>query len=340
MKVIHASELPEINKHPLDGQKKLLLASKGEMRQHTSVMHLDLLDGQLSEFRYANFSIDRSLFNAHEECLFFGCLNNPEPMLVISYALQGEVDNTFISDNIQNQIQRNQTAMTLITDDKKLSRRRLTPGVVESGHIYLPKKYIRQLAELYPEEVGKLIRVIENNLDNQALVEGYNTSPQLSNCLQSLFIPPILGNCSEDFMEQQIVDYIAHFTMCDNVNKAHWSESINATMVSKIHDALDILKHDFRKPLSIRSLAMAVGTNECYLKAGFRHEFHQSIYAYLFDYRMQMAIKYLRDTQKTIEEISMLVGYEYAAHFITAFKRRFRITPLEFRMRESKAHIL
>lgn len=61
MKVIHASELPEINKQPLDGQKKLLLAPKGEMRQHTSVMHLDLLDGQLSEFRYANLTYLRIL---------------------------------------------------------------------------------------------------------------------------------------------------------------------------------------------------------------------------------------------------------------------------------------
>jgi AraC-like DNA-binding protein len=51
---------------------------------------------------------------------------------------------------------------------------------------------------------------------------------------------------------------------------------------------------------------------------------------------MQMAIRYLRETQKSIEQISMLVGYEYAAHFITAFKRRFRITPLEFRIREKK----
>lgn len=340
MKVIDASELPKINRHPLDGQKELLLAPKGEMMQHTSIMHLDLLDGQLSEYRYSNFSVDRTLFNVHEECVFMGCLNNPEPMLVISYALQGEVDNTFISDNIQNQIQRNQTAMTLITDDKKLSRRKLLPGAVESGHIYMSEKYIKQLAEFYPDEVGILMRAIEKNKCNQALIEGYNTTPLLSNCLHSLFIPPILGNCSEDFMEQQLVDYIAHFTMCGNVSRAHWSESMNAIMVSKMYDALDILKRNFREPFTVRSLALAVGTNECYLKTGFRHEFHQSIYAYLFEYRMQMAIRYLRDTQKTIEEISILVGYEYAAHFITAFKRRFRITPLEFRTRESKALVI
>lgn len=333
MKVIRASELAENHKHPLDGKKKLILAPKGEVMLHTATMHLDFLDGQLSEFKYANFSIDRSLFNVREECLFEGCVNNPEPMLVISYAIKGEVDNTFVSNGIKNQMRRNQTAITLVMSDKKISNRRLLPETVESGHIYMSEKYVRKLSGYYPDEVGKLMRTIDGTGHNQALVEGRGTSPMLANCLQSLFIPPLLGNCSEEFMEQQIVDYIAQITESKMTGKVRWNESMSATMTSKMHDALEILKQNFREPLSLRALARAVGTNECYLKKGFRQVFHQSIYAYLFEYRMQMSTRYLRDTQKTIEEISMLVGYEYAAHFITAFKRRFRITPQGYRIR-------
>lgn len=50
-----------------------------------------------------------------------------------------------------------------------------------------------------------------------------------------------------------------------------------------------------------------------------------------FEYRMKMACRYLLDSSKTIQEIGACVGYEYHAHFSTAFKRKFGLTPLEYR---------
>ncbi|EXZ17015.1 bacterial regulatory helix-turn-helix s, AraC family protein [Bacteroides fragilis str. J-143-4] len=46
---------------------------------------------------------------------------------------------------------------------------------------------------------------------------------------------------------------------------------------------------------------------------------------------MKMACRYLLDSSKTIQEIGACVGYEYHAHFSTAFKRKFGLTPLEYR---------
>ena len=74
-----------------------------------------------------------------------------------------------------------------------------------------------------------------------------------------------------------------------------------------------------------------VGTNECTLKNGFKKLFGATVFAYLFDYRMGMARNYLLDTDKTIQEIAELVGYDYHSHFATAFRRKFGLSPREYR---------
>lgn len=341
MKVFRSSEFSEQNEHPQNGKKHLILAKHGEVLQVQHTMHLDFIQGMFSEYRYENFSVDRTLFKAQEDCLFEGCIDNPEPLLGISYAIRGDVHNVFSDDDGKdaNAINKNETAMTLVMGGKKTSTRHIGTDIQESGHIYLPTKYLKSLAERYPDEVGGLFRSIEGADHNIPVVSGRTPSPILANCLQNLFLPPILGNCSENFMEQQLVNFISHITQSD-VSVSADIKASDSTLRDKMHDALYLLRRNYRQPLSLRELAIAVGTNECYLKSGFRREFHQSVYAYLFEYRMQMAVRYLLDTQKSIEEISMLVGYEYAGHFITAFKRRFRITPLEFRIREHSAKII
>jgi AraC-like DNA-binding protein len=77
-----------------------------------------------------------------------------------------------------------------------------------------------------------------------------------------------------------------------------------------------------------------VGTNECTLKNGFKRLFGDTVFGYLFDYRMEMARNYLLDTGKTMQEIAELVGYEYHSHFTTAFKRKFGVSPQEYRGRK------
>ncbi|NER07425.1 MAG: helix-turn-helix transcriptional regulator [Okeania sp. SIO3C4] len=48
---------------------------------------------------------------------------------------------------------------------------------------------------------------------------------------------------------------------------------------------------------------------------------------------MDLAHKLLLDTNKAIVEIAYECGYGQSAHFITAFKRKYGITPKEFRRR-------
>ncbi len=84
---------------------------------------------------------------------------------------------------------------------------------------------------------------------------------------------------------------------------------------------------------SLHELAAMVGTNECTLKKAFKQEFGTTVFQYLFDYRMELAVHYLLDTSLPIADIGIMLGYDYQSHFCTAFKRKHGVSPMEFRLR-------
>lgn len=84
---------------------------------------------------------------------------------------------------------------------------------------------------------------------------------------------------------------------------------------------------------SLHELAAMVGTNECTLKKGFKQEFGTTVFQYLFDFRMDLAVHYLLDTSLPIADIGVKLGYDYQSHFCTAFKRKHGVSPMEFRLR-------
>ncbi len=97
---------------------------------------------------------------------------------------------------------------------------------------------------------------------------------------------------------------------------------------SKIHDAKTILEtYISKKPPSIRSLARQVALNEFKLKDGFKKYFGSGIFEWLMEQRMQHAKHLLLTTNKPVKTICAMVGYPRTTNFITAFKRRFGMTP-------------
>ena len=97
---------------------------------------------------------------------------------------------------------------------------------------------------------------------------------------------------------------------------------------ARIHDAKAILEtHIARKAPSIKLLSRQVALNEFKLKDGFRKIFGSGIFEWLMEQRMQHAKVLLLTTNKPVKDICSMVGYPRTTNFITAFKRRFGMTP-------------
>ncbi len=91
--------------------------------------------------------------------------------------------------------------------------------------------------------------------------------------------------------------------------------------------AVDILRQEWAAPPTISSLARRVGTNECYLKKGFRIQTGRSIGQYIRELRMSNALELLETGRYSILEVAYSIGYSNPSQFSAAFKRFYGEAP-------------
>lgn len=99
----------------------------------------------------------------------------------------------------------------------------------------------------------------------------------------------------------------------------------------KIIAVRDLINERVHCPPNLSEIAHHVGLNEYKLKKGFKETFNNTIFGYLTDQRLQLAKRYLVDTQQTAAEISTQLGYATPQHFNNAFKKKFGVTPFSVR---------
>lgn len=83
--------------------------------------------------------------------------------------------------------------------------------------------------------------------------------------------------------------------------------------------------------ITIEELSRRYLTNPTTLKTVFKELYGVSIAAYMKQRRMEEAAKLLETTDKSISEISRMVGYDSQSRFTTAFKDCYEILPTEYR---------
>ncbi len=100
--------------------------------------------------------------------------------------------------------------------------------------------------------------------------------------------------------------------------------------VLKIRKAKNIIISRMAEPPGLQELANEVGLSLKKLKDGFKQIYGDSVYSFLFDYKMEIARKLLETNQHNVNEVGHKVGYSTASHFIAAFKKKFGTTPKKY----------
>lgn len=107
---------------------------------------------------------------------------------------------------------------------------------------------------------------------------------------------------------------------------------IDEENVIKIRKAKDIVIANMAEPPGLEELADQVGISLKKLKMGFRQIYGDSVYSFLFDYKMDYARKLLDSGSYNVNEVGLRIGYSTASHFIAAFKKKFGTTPKKYLM--------
>ena len=99
-----------------------------------------------------------------------------------------------------------------------------------------------------------------------------------------------------------------------------------------IHEICEFLKHNYTNELTLNDLAGHFYVSPPYLSRRFREKTGLTFVEYLEDIRLDKAREYLVNSEAQIADVSEQVGYMDPAYFAKVFKRKFKISPSEYRL--------
>ena len=101
-----------------------------------------------------------------------------------------------------------------------------------------------------------------------------------------------------------------------------------ADLIKEIHQ---LITDDLQQRYTIEELSRKYLVNTTTLKSVFKAVYGQPIGAYMKEYRIRRGMTLLRDTDKSIAEVALQVGYESQGNFTEAFKTLVHLSPSEYR---------
>ncbi|WP_179215296.1 helix-turn-helix domain-containing protein [Paenibacillus sp. MY03] len=195
----------------------------------------------------------------------------------------------------------------------------------------------------------KSAELLENNLTEQVLdklneLERYRLDPSEVIDAFQLFLErmanQLLERTGEHYSEK-------HGPLTDIAKLSSWNEfcefihyhlhamqqlAYRHTFVysATTNQIMAYIRQHFAQKLSMSLLAEQVHLNENYLSQVFKKDTGITITSYIIDVRMEQAKKLLATQRYKINEVAAEVGYASEAHFSTAFKTFYRVTPSQY----------
>jgi AraC-like DNA-binding protein len=95
----------------------------------------------------------------------------------------------------------------------------------------------------------------------------------------------------------------------------------------RIGEARRIMLERMDRPPSLLQLSRMVGLNDYKLKVGFKEMYGNTVFGYLREQRMELALKLLQAGKSNVIEVSCAVGYSNPSHFAETFRKKFGVNP-------------
>lgn len=149
--------------------------------------------------------------------------------------------------------------------------------------------------------------------------------------MNDLFSLPFSGSLKQFFAEAKVQELIAlqlHHSAKECPREFILKKKDRA-LLAAVHQYLTA---HYSEEFSLKGLSKTWGINEFTLKKGFKSLYGKTVFDYLFELKMNHARRLLLEEGKLVCEVSRAVGYRNPNHFSTAFKKKFGVRPLAFRI--------
>ena len=191
---------------------------------------------------------------------------------------------------------------------------------------------IKKFHALFSNEADYITFLSADNKDKKYYNEG-DISPSMAIVLSQLFhysLHPSIKNLYYKGKGYELLSL--YFNRTEDPNAEQCPFLIDEDNVIKIKRAKEIIIANMAEPPRLQELADEIGLNVKKLKMGFKQIYGDTVYGFLFDYKMDFARKLLDSGSYNVNEVGLKIGYSTGSHFIAAFKKKFATTPKKYLM--------
>jgi len=191
---------------------------------------------------------------------------------------------------------------------------------------------IEKFHSLFSKESGHIPFLSDEN-SNRKYYDDTEIKPTVSIVLQQIINSNINSSIRELYVKGKVYELLSlHFQKDENVEGEYCPFLVDEQNVLKIRKAKEIIIDRMAEPPSLQELANEIGLNIKKLKEGFKQIYGDTVFSFLFDYKMEHARRLLESNQYNVNEVGIKVGYSTSSHFIAAFKKKFGTTPKKYVM--------
>lgn len=191
---------------------------------------------------------------------------------------------------------------------------------------------IKKFHGLFSQEADYITFLSDDNKDKKYYKDG-KISPSMAIVLTQLIHYNLNQSIKNLYFKGKAYELLSlYFNRNEDANIEQCPFLVDETNVIKIRKAKDIIISQMAEPPSLQELADEIGLTLKKLKEGFKQIYGDTVYSFLFDYKMEVARKLLESGEHNVNEVGLKVGYSTASHFIAAFKKNYGTTPKKYLM--------
>lgn len=191
---------------------------------------------------------------------------------------------------------------------------------------------IKKFHNLFSEDASYVTFLTEDNKDKKYYKDG-KISPSMAVVLNQLMNYNLNNSVRQLYFKGKAYELLSlFFNRSEDADIEQCPFLVDEVNVAKIKKAKDIVIANMAEPPSLQELANSIDLSLKKLKEGFKQIYGDTVYSFLFDYKMEVARKLLESGEHNVNEVGLKVGYSTASHFIAAFKKKYGTTPKKYTM--------
>ncbi|MBO6881585.1 AraC family transcriptional regulator [Winogradskyella sp.] len=189
---------------------------------------------------------------------------------------------------------------------------------------------IKKFHGLFSKDANYITFLTDDNKDKKYYTDG-KISPSMAVVLNQLISFGLHDSIKPLYFKGKVYELLSlYFNRNEEADIEQCPFLVDEENVAKLKKAKDIIIANMAEPPTLQELSETIGLSLKKLKEGFKQIYGDTVYGFLFDYKMEVARKLLESDNYNVNEVALKVGYSTASHFIAAFKKKFGTTPKKY----------